>query len=238
MYTLADFSSIDKRNNYSLPFEIKKKIHQLCKQIGAEPCFTILTQDKKTAQDCVREINKLTNDNKHIQIPIILEILETIQVEDFITPFFNMVHKNVFSSKVYAELFNQFKHESFHTVLLEHYDTYISSFDTIQIVDPSNYDDFCEMNLVHDRRRTFTHFIVNLGNKTYYETTVKKVFSKIDVYLNDDKEIMNELVEILFILNPSDVDSRTKIRTLSTLKPDDHAGINYKIIFRFMDILK
>ena len=111
-------------------------------------------------------------------------------------------------------------------------------FDTIQIIDSSNYDDFCEMNLVHDKRRTFTHFIVNLGKKEYYDQVVKKVLSKIDDYLDVDKDIMNELVEILFILNPSDIESKNKIKTLSTLNPSEHNGINYKIIFRFMDILK
>jgi len=238
MYTLLDFSNIDKKSKYSIPIDIKQKIQILCKQIGAEPVFTIIVQEKKTIQDCIREMNKLTNENKNVQIPLILEILENICVDDFIPSFFNMVHKNVFSSKVYAELFNHFKWPIFHDAFSVHYDKYSESFDTIQIVDSADYDSFCEMNLVHYQRRTFTHFIVNLDSKIYYDRTVSMVFSKIDEYLDKDKDIMNELVEILFILNPTDVNSKTKIKTLSTLNPSEYKGINYKIIFRFMDILK
>ena len=238
MYTLSDFSNMDKKSKYSLPIDIKRKIQLLCKQIGAEPTFTIIVQEKTSIQDCIREMNKLTDENKTVQIPIILEILENLCVEDFIVPFFNMVHKNAFSSKVYAELFKNFKWSVFHTALSTQYDNYIASFNTIQIVESTEYDSFCEMNLVHYQRRTFTHFIVNLGSKIYYDRTVDTVFLKIDEYLDKDKDIMNELVEILFILNPTDAISKTRIKALSTLKPSDHRGINYKIIFRFMDILK
>jgi Ni,Fe-hydrogenase maturation factor len=237
MYKLSDFSNIDKKSNYSLPIDIKRKIQLLCKQIGAEPSFTILVQEKTTVQDCICEMNKLTNENKHVQIPIILEILDS-RVDEFILPFFNMVHKNVFSSKVYAELFKRFKWPVFHTALADHYETYLKSFDDIQIVDPSDYDAYCEMKLVHDQRRTFTHFIVNLHIQSYYDRTVQTVFLKINEQLDKDKDIMNELVEILFILNPTDIESMSTIKTLSTLKPSDHIGLNYKILFRFMDMLK
>jgi len=239
MYTLSDFTSIQKQNKYVLPTEVMERIQMLCTSIGATPKFSVMIQKKGTVQDCMREINKLTYDNKTTQIPIILEIIETIQIESFIDTFFIIVSKNSFFSKVYAELYQQL-HDKYDIISFfdKKYNDYLETIKNITVVDPENYEEYCKIHALHDEMRTFTLFLVQLTNlgvlpPHYYETTVTLVFQQVDVYMHINKEIMNELVELLVILKPK----HEKIKQLASLKPSDHAGINHKIIFRFMDIL-
>ena len=57
MYTLSQFA--DSRSTYSLPIEVKQKIHALCKQLGTELPFTMV-QESVQIKDCLRELNKMT----------------------------------------------------------------------------------------------------------------------------------------------------------------------------------
>jgi len=247
MYTLADFANFDKRNKYALPMDIKHRIQQLCKSVGAEPIFSVMVQEKKTIQDAIREINKLTEETKDTRIPLILEIVESIQdeLESFATVLFTMISKNLFFSKVYTELFVQLQQKwSVFNVLFEiKYNEYLQSIDSIEIGDADQYDEYCEIKKRNDERRTFTLFMVNLVQCTaisndHYTKTVNKVFMNIDNLLHvSKKEIMNELVEMLVILNIPGF-PKEKVEQLALLKPANHIGINYKIVFRFMDILK
>ncbi len=247
MYTLADFANFDKKNKYVLPVDIKQKIQQLCKSVGAEPIFTVMVQDKKTIQDAIREINKLTEESKNTRIPLILEIVECNEtdIESFANVLFTMISKNLFFSKVYTELFVQLQQKwpVFNLLFESKYNEYLQSIDSIEIGDSENYDEYCDIKKRNDERRTFTLFMVNLVqckaiSMDYYTTTLNKVFINIDSLLYvSKKEIMNELVEILVILNIPGF-PRERVEKLSLLTPADHIGINYKILFRFMDILK
>ena len=60
MYALSE---IYKMKPMSLPIEVKQKIQVLCKQVGAEIPFTIIPQ-KVSIQDTIREVNKITEENK------------------------------------------------------------------------------------------------------------------------------------------------------------------------------
>ena len=247
MYTLADFANFEKRNKYVLPVDVKQKIQQLCKSVGAEPVFTVMVQDKKSIQDAIREINKLTEETKTTRIPLILEIVECNEtdIESFANVLFTMISKNLFFSKVYTELFVQLqkKWPVFNLLFESKYNEYLQSIDLIEIGDSENYDEYCEIKKRNDERRTFTQFMVNLIQcnaipMDYYTKTLNKVFTNIDSLLHvSKKEVMNELVEMLVILNIPGF-PKEKVEQLSLLKPGDHIGLNYKIIFRFMDILK
>lgn len=239
MYTLSDFTTIHKQNKYVLPTDVMERIQMLCTSIGATPKFSVMVQKRGTLQDAMREINKLTQENKSTQIPLLLEIIENIHIASFMDLFFTILCKNSFFSSVYAELYQQLHHKydiiSFWDVK---YASYVETLKNIQIVGPENYDEYCKIHALHDEMRTFTLFLVQLTNlgiipRHYYETVVSVVFQQIDIFMHSNKEIMNELVELMVILNPKD----EKIKHLSSLNPANYAGINHKIIFRFMDIL-
>jgi len=244
MYTLADFANFDKKNKYVLPLEVKQKLQQLCKNVGAEPLL-VMVEEKKTIQDAIREINKLTEETKATRIPLILEIVNSVDIESFAQVLFTIISKNLFFSNVYTELFVQLQKKwPFFNELFEcKYNEYLQSIDLIEIGDADQYDEYCEIKKRNDERRTFTLFMVNLVqckaiSMDHYTKTVDKVFTTIDSLLHvPKKEIMNELVEMLVILNIPGF-PKEKVRQLSLLTPTNCVGINYKIIFRLMVILK
>lgn len=239
MYALLDFATIHKHNKYVLPNDVKQRIQMLCTSLGATPNFSILVQNKSSLQDCIREINKLTDDNKGVQIPLILDIIALNELAPFMDIFFTIIHKNSFYAPIYAELYDHLSKSSDLSCFFDaQFDRYLESIRTIRVTDQDNYDEYCKIHTQNSERRTFTLFLVHLIKRgvihpSYYKKTVDLVFDQIDLYIDVSKEIMNELVELLFILNPA----HEKIKRLSMLNPKDHYGINHKILFRFMDIL-
>ena len=245
MYTLADFAKIEKKCKDVLPMEVKQRIYSMCKVVGAQPVFTLMVQNKSSLQDAIREINKLTDTNFSTQAPLILEIVDQIDVSVFADVFFTIVGKNPFCSKTYALLFVQLqKWTVFNEVFDLKFKEYLTSFELIHSVEQENYDEFCEWKAANDRRRTFTLFVHHLTElhaipSTYYSLAVETIMHRIDELLDvEDRNIMNEMVENLFLYKPKKEDWIAKINHWVSLKPANHIGLNYKIIFRFMDILK
>ncbi len=246
MYTLADFARIEKKCNDVLPIEVKQRIYSMCKVVGAQPVFTIMVQNKSSLQDAIREINKLTDTNFASQSPLIIEIVSQIDVTVFADIFFTIVSKNPFCSKTYALLFLQLqkKWDLMNDVFETKFKEYLNSFEQIVSVEQDNYDEFCEWKAANDRRRTFTLFVLHLTElssipSNYYHLAVETIMQRIDGLLDlQDRNIMNEMVENLFLYKPNKPEWVDKIKQWVGLKPTEHVGLNYKIIFRFMDILK
>jgi hypothetical protein len=245
MYTLADFAKIEKNNRFVLPSVVKQQIQVMCKSVGAQPVFSVMVQNKSSLQDAIREINKLTDTNCSVQTPIILEIVSHIDVVEFADIFFTIVGKNPFCSKTYATLFDKLQSNwiVFAEIFETKYTEYVESFDKMVSVEQDNYDLFCEWKASNDRRRTFTLFLVHATElhtipPSFYDRTVQLMIDRIEKLLDcQDKDAMNELVENLFLLKPKGECVKT-IASWTTMKPSDHIGLSYKIIFRFMDILK
>jgi hypothetical protein len=246
MYTLADFARIEKTCKFVIPFDVKQTIQLMCKSVGVQPVFTVLAQSKNTMQDAIREINKLTEANRLTQIPLILEIVSHLDHSSFADVFFQMVGKNPFCSKTYVTLFHQLQLQwSIFTELFEvKYRDYIDSFGSIVTVDQENYDLFCECKASNDVRRTFTLFIMHatttgILHTSLYDRVLDTILARIvELMDHPGKEEMNELVENLFLLKPRNPDVVKQITEWTKLKPSDHAGLNYKILFRFMDIIQ
>jgi hypothetical protein len=246
MYTLADFAKIEKTYRDVLPTSVKQCIQTMCKSVGAQPVFTVMVQNKSSLQDAIREINKLTDTNCDVQTPLILEIVSQVDLLEFADIFFAMVEKNAFCSKTYATLFAhlQTRWSLFTEIFETKYREYVDTFHKIVSVDPENYDLFCEWKALNDKRRTFTLFLVHATEMQaipdyYYRDTVRLIMGRIDVLLDrNDKDSMNEMVENLFLLKPKQENWVNQITQWTKLKPSDHIGLNYKIIFRLMDILK
>ena len=246
MYTLADFARIEKTNTLVLPMDVKQTIQSMCKSVGVQPVFTVLVQNKTSMQDAIREINKLTDANSSVQTPLILDIVTQVDIPAFADIFFQMVGKNPFCSKTYAVLFQHLQHKwPVFTVLFEaKYQEYLHSFESFTTVDQDNYDLFCEWKAEHDRRRTFTLFLVNTTRMkvipmSAYDGIVQVLMHRIDHLLDSSgKEEMNEVVENLFMLKPTQPEMVNRIMEWTKLNPTDHAGLNYKILFRLMDIVK
>jgi len=246
MYTLADFAKIEKTHRDVLPTSVKQCIQTMCKSVGAQPVFTVMVQNKSSLQDAIREINKLTDTNCDIQTPLILEIVSQIDLQEFVEVFFTMIEKNAFCSKTYATLFAHLQSQwSLFTEIFEKkYRGYVETFHKIVSVDQEDYDLFCEWKALNDKRRTFTLFLVHVTEmkavpEYFYSDTIQIIMDRIGGLMDsEDKDSMNEMVENLFLLKPKEEKLVNQITQWTNLKPSQHIGLSYKIIFRLMDILK
>lgn len=239
MYTLANYASIQKTMKYTLPSSIKQQIQTLFSELGIQQEFTIVSTPKSSSQDIIREVNKLTNDNKQTQIPIILSILND-HVTECSEKLMTILCDNSFFSSVYVELFLQLiKWNEFNEQFDIKFQQYIHDLPLLQIGDSENYDEYCDFKKKNNSLKNFTTFLMHLQTNdlyvSYYIKTLDVLFSSIDasIHLNK-KDIMNEWIEHVYILTlPSTHFPIDKVKHYSTLDT-----IPYKFIFKCLDIIK
>ena len=235
MYSLAQFANISPS---SLPIHVKQTILQLCKQLGTDIPFTMI-QEPTGIKDSLRELNKITNENKEEKTVILCSILQNheSELEAFLPILFKELCKQPFFSTLYADLFYQFqsKWPIFHTIFHTFFMIHKESFATIQTCSPDDYDEYCSLKKINDERRAFTLFLVNcIKNKSidllYYDdlmnTLVQCITNHLDLVQHD---IMNEYIEHLFLL--------IQIKEHSIVNTLLHSDISMKMKFRCTDII-
>jgi len=244
MYTLAQFSDIQRTSTYSLPIKVKQKIHALCKQLGTELPFTMV-QDTSNIKDCLRELNKMTEENKEEKMKLICSILEKNQeeIQSFAPLFFQSLCKQVFFSKIYASLFLYLQQWTiFQDVFQNQYKIYVDSFHAIHTCSPDEYDEYCRLKKENDERRAFSVFMVYCVQngsvaRSCYDETMKILVKCIkDTLMLDKKEVMNEYVEHLYLLVTTMKQMHPIVGEIIKMNPKDYPGLNHKMIFRCMDI--
>ena len=161
MYSLAQFANISPSN---LPVHVKHTILQLCKQLGTDIPFTMV-QETTGIKDSLRELNKITNENKKEQSSLICSILKSheSELEAFLPILFKELCKQPFFSTLYADVFHllQSKWPIFQTTFNDFFMIHKESLATIQTCSPDEYDDYCKLKKINDERRAFTLFLVN-----------------------------------------------------------------------------
>jgi hypothetical protein len=237
MYSLAQFANISPSN---LPINVKQTILQLCKQLGTDIPFTMI-QETTGIKDSLRELNKITKENKEEKSLLICSILQNheSELEEFLPILFKELCKQPFFSPLYADLFYLFqsKWPIFHTVFNDFFMIHKESLATIQTCSPDEYDEYCSLKKINDERRAFTLFLVNcIKNKSvdilYYDalmnTLVQCITNALGT-LGSSHDIMNEYIEHLFIL--------IQIKEHSIVDTLLHSDISMKMKFRCMDII-
>uniref|UniRef100_A0A6C0I0A2 MIF4G domain-containing protein n=1 Tax=viral metagenome TaxID=1070528 RepID=A0A6C0I0A2_9ZZZZ len=242
MYTLSQFADI--RSTYSLPIEVKQKIHALCKQLGTELPFTMV-QESVQLKDCLRELNKMTDENQEEKRTLLCSILEQHQEEipAFAPIFFQALCKQVFFSKMYASLFLTLQQwPIFQDVFQTHFSMYEESFHTIRTCSPDDYDEYCKLKKENDERRAFSVFMVycvqnGSVSQSCYEKTMETLEQCIrETVVLDKKEVMNEYVEHLYLLVTTMKQMHPLVQEIIKMNPKEYPGLNHKMIFRCMDI--
>ena len=242
MYTLSQISDI--RSAYILPIEVKQKIHALCKQLGTELPFTMV-QETVQIKDCLRELNKMTEENQEEKRTLLCSILEKNECEipAFAPIFFQSLCKQVFFSKMYALLFLRLQRwPIFQEVFQSQFHVYVKSFRTIRTCSPDDYDEYCILKKENDERRAFSVFMVHCVQngsvpKMCYEETMETLEQCIRAtWTLDKKEVMNEYVEHLYLLVTTMKQSHPIVQEIIRMNPKEYPGLNHKMIFRCMDI--
>ena len=240
MYTLSQFADI--RSTYSLPIEVKQKIHALCKQLGTELPFTMV-QETVQLKDCLRELNKMTEENQTEKRVLLCSILSQHpdELPAFAPIFFQALCKQVFFSKMYAALFQRLP-PIFQDVFQTQYKLYIESFRMIRTCSPDDYDEYCRLKKENDERRAFSVFMVHCVqngsvSKSCYEETMETLEKCIrTTWSLDQKEVMNEYVEHLYLLTTTMKQMHPIVQEMIKMNPKNYPGLNHKMIFRCMDI--
>lgn len=220
--------------------------------------------------DSIRaQLNKLTDKNFIEQRNKIVEIIEKIVLENPNTDFggiganvFDIASSNRFYSKIYAELYSYLssKFDFIKTKYEENFTKFTELFNNIEYVDPNvNYDRFCEINKINEKRKALATFYINLMNNGVISKTkiieitrnlVAKVYELISI--DNKKNEVEEFTETIAILYNKElyedednesydlIDGFTiseVIEKIANSRVKDYKSLSNKALFKFMDLI-
>jgi hypothetical protein len=225
------------------------------------------TQGIETHINNVRaSLNRLTTDNYVNTRDAILKEISGL-IEDNVgeesllkigNSIFNTASSNQFYSELYARLFNDLlrDYSMFKTIFDKNLNEFLGLFCSIVYCDPKkDYDKFCEMNKINDRRKAMSLFIVNLMKQGIVSPDqVMELVLDLQKMLRDYLKTpgktneLDEISENLYIIIKN---SHTHLAVLeewvnvlnsatyvSLLKVKSHPSITNKTIFKHIDILE
>jgi hypothetical protein len=214
-------------------------------------------------------INKMTDKNYIDMRNKIIEIIEKIVSENSETDLsgvganiFEIASSNRYYSKIYADLYADLssKFEFIKSKYEENFKRFTELFENIEYVDPNdNYDKFCEINKVNEKRKSLATFYINLMycgviSKVQIMQITRNLLAKIYEYISmeNKKNEVEELTENIALLYKKDLykddqaDNYEKIEgcTVSEIinkiansKVKDYKSLTNKSLFKFMDLI-
>ncbi len=220
--------------------------------------------------DSIRSfINKMTDKNYIDMRNKIVEIIDKIVSENSDTDLsivgtniFEVASSNRYYSKIYADLYSDLsqKYEFIREKYQENLKQFISLFSNIEYVDPNeNYDRFCEINKINEKRKSLATFYINLmNNGIISKTEIMKITRNLlaDVYnfisTENKKNEVEELTETIALLYKKDLyedDDDDKyeliegytineiVEKIANSKTKDYKSLTNKALFKFMDLI-
>jgi hypothetical protein len=200
--------------------------------------------------------------NKIIEI-IDKLVLENITQEDMSllsAALFEIASNNRFYSKMYAELYSDLtsKYEMMLSTFETNFDHFIELFNVIEYVDPKvNYDKFCEINKINEKRKSLATFYLNLMMtgvipKAQIIQITRNLLDQMYTFISveDKKNEVDELTETIAILYKKDmygdndyelISGMTIVEVVEHLansKVKDFKSLTNKSLFKFMDLVE
>lgn len=231
---------------------IEASIDQIRKHLNK---MTTKTYDTLKEQ-IIKEIKSITADN-NVDSPELLEELNKIGES-----LFTIASGNSFYSKLYAalykdlmEVFDTNGHTFMEVIFKNNFEKFRSLFDKIDYCSPDkDYDGFCNNTKTNEKRRALSLFYVNLMKLgALEEEQIIAIIKDLQKYMMDtikkadSKDIVDELVEVIFILITNGNSTLCKneewenimdlVKQISVMKNTDYPSITNKTIFKHMDIL-
>jgi hypothetical protein len=215
-------------------------------------------------------LNKMSDKNYIDMRNKIIEIIDKFMCENvtsedmlhFSSTIFDIASTNRFYSKIYADLYSELltKYEMMKDVFKQNFNNFIDLFNNIEYVDPIvNYDKFCEINKINERRKSLSTFYVNLMNngiitKTQIMIITRKLLSQINTFISmeDKKNEVDELTETISILYSKEMYEDDEgdaydlingytiseiIEKIANSKVKDYKSLTNKSLFKFMDLI-
>ena len=214
-------------------------------------------------------LNKLTDKNYNDIKTKIFDIVAkciientTEDAEKISSTIFEIASTNRFYSKIYADLYSELmkQHEIMQNVFKESFNKFIHLFDSIEYVDPNvNYDRFCEINKINEKRKSLAAFFINLMNNNIItrqsiKLITRNLLSQVYSFISQDnqKETVDEISENIAILYQKKIYENDKgddydkidgfsipevIEKIAKSKVKDYKSLTNKTVFKFMDMI-
>jgi hypothetical protein len=221
--------------------------------------------------DAIRvNLNKMTDKNyidmrnKIIEIidKLVQENISTADMAQFSSTIFDIASTNRFYSKIYADLYSDLstKYEIMKTTFEMNLEKFTDLFNTIEYVDPNaNYDKFCEINKMNEKRKSLAAFYLNLmSNGIISEKQIMQITRNLlaQIYkfisIDDKKNEVDELTETVAILYKKELYTNDDgddyeqiegytisevIERIAKSKVKDYKSLTNKTLFKFMDLI-
>ena len=219
--------------------------------------------------DLIRSyLNKITDRTFEEMKTNIIEILDNLFEEDSIKEpeimrissyLFEFASTNRYFSKLYADLYTELviRYECMKQTLDSNFRSFLKMFVDIEYVDPDvNYDEFCKINKINEKRKSLSMFFVNLcaNNLLTHDRLVDLTCSMIQrvleyISMPDKKAHVDEYTEniaILFnkheyaLVTDKLIDGKTIMEIINMLaksKPKIYPSLSSKCIFKYMDLI-
>jgi hypothetical protein len=220
--------------------------------------------------DSIRSfINKMTDKNYSDMRNKIVEIIEKIVSENndsdlssIGSNIFEIASSNRYYSKIYADLYADLcsKFEFIKSKYEENLEKFTELFENIDYVDPNeNYDKFCEINKINEKRKSLATFYINLMycgvvSKRDIMVITRNLLAKVYEYISveNKKNEVEELSETVALLYRKDLykDNEEEyyeaiegftisevIQKIANSKVKDYKSLTNKALFKFMDLI-
>lgn len=211
-------------------------------------------------------INKITDKN---YIEFRNKIVETIEnlieqrteeeLNELSTRIFDITSSNRYFSKIYAQLYSELssKFEFVNSKYKLNLERFTELFNNIEYVDPNvNYNRFCEINKINEKRKSLAAFYINLMNFGVIEKSViisisRNLFAKLYEYMQieNKKNEVDEITETIAILYNKTLynneaydkiegyDINELVTKIAKSKLKDYNSLTNKTLFKFMDLI-
>ena len=221
------------------------------------------SEDEIILREIKSSINKITSKNYDRVKELIIENIEKVinlnsdNLKDTCKYIFEYATTSRCNGKIYARLYIELmeKYDVFKEEFNGNFDSYIQLFDKIEsTTQGENYELFCKLNSINEKRKAFSEFISNLVlleavNIKNIEEIILKLQSELiySVDWNNETPKCEEICEnlLIFITNLcnklKDLESWDKIvsniNEVKNLKVNDVISMSNKIKFKHMDML-
>lgn len=221
------------------------------------------SEDEKIIREIKSSINKISSQNYDIIKEQIIENIEKVvdlnndNLKETCKYIFEYATTSRCNGKNYARLYIELmqKYDVFKDEFNGNFDSYIHLFDKIEsTTQGENYELFCKLNSINDKRKAFSEFISNLVlldavDIKNIEDIILKLQSELiySVEWNNETPKCEEICEniLIFIINLcnklKDLESWDKIvsniNEVKNMKVNDVISMSNKIKFKHMDML-
>lgn len=212
-------------------------------------------------------LNKMSDKNYIDMRNKIIDIIDTLIIENISHEDMTRVSSNIFEiastnrfySKMYADLYSELsnKYLPFKSTFENNVNKFVDLFNVIEYVDPKeNYDKFCEINKMNEKRKSLASFYLNLMingiiDKQQIINITRNILEQIYTYISieDKKNEVDELSETIAILYKNDIyeDGEYEkidgykiseiVNKIATCKVNNYKSLTLKSQFKFMDLI-